>query len=72
MLHCNSASVSLCNRIGGFQQEENRWLRLAMLVPALLLWPHGAAQEFSVGVAGGGFDRYRQMNDGLMDIWMND
>lgn len=46
MLHCNSVSVSLCNRRGGIQQE-SMWLQLLLLLPALLLLLQLLSREFS-------------------------
>lgn len=56
MLHCNSGSVSLCNRRGGFQRGENRWLRLVVLP----LWLSGPTGELWWGLLEG----CGWMNDG--------
>ena len=67
---CNS--VSLCNRRGGFQRRENRWLRMVLPVPVLLFL---AAMAWLRSLATGDSRVWQMWEnrwriDGQLDEWL--
>ena len=70
MLHCNSASVSLCNRSGGIEQE-SMWLQLLLLLLLLLMLPV-LSLEFSWRSSDSVTDVDMWMTDWWIAGWMFD